>query len=98
MDLNKVELGKKCPDEFNVVIEVAGGSNVKYEFDKDSGALMVDRFLHTAMFYPASYGFLPHTLEVQIVLLLLFLYIFVYSVIRAQEATYYFKIRFPYSA
>ena len=62
MDLNKVELGKKCPDEFNVVIEVAGGSNVKYEFDKDSGALMVDRFLHTAMFYPASYGFLPHTL------------------------------------
>ena len=39
-----------------------GGEPVKYEIDKDSGAIFVDRFLHTAMFYPANYGFIPHTL------------------------------------
>ena len=61
MDIEKVSLGS-YPDNVNVIIEVCAGSNVKYEFDKESGALMVDRFLHTPMFYPANYGFLPHTL------------------------------------
>lgn len=62
MDLSKISLGADVPNEINVVIEVSSNSNVKYEMDKDSGALMVDRFLHTSMFYPANYGFLPHTL------------------------------------
>ena len=43
--------------------QVSGGVPVKYEFDKASGALFVDRFLHTAMFYPGNYGFIPHTLS-----------------------------------
>ena len=62
MDISKISLGKNVPDMFNVIIEVSAGSNVKYEMDKESGALCVDRFLHTPMFYPANYGFLPHTL------------------------------------
>ncbi len=63
MDINKVPLGKNAPDEVNVIIEnTQGGEPVKYEIDKDSGALFVDRFMHTAMFYPANYGFIPHTL------------------------------------
>lgn len=61
MNLEKLPLGD-APESFNVVIEVSAGSNVKYEMDKESGAIMVDRFLHTQMFYPANYGFLPHTL------------------------------------
>ena len=61
MNFEKISLGNH-PDNVNVVIEVSAGSNVKYEFDKETGALMVDRFLHTPMFYPANYGFLPHTL------------------------------------
>ena len=62
MLIDKVELGDNAPDNFNVIIEVSANSNIKYEMDKESGALMVDRFLHTPMFYPANYGFLPHTL------------------------------------
>ena len=61
MDIEKVSLGD-YPESINVIIEVSANSNVKYEMDKESGALMVDRFLHTPMFYPANYGFLPHTL------------------------------------
>ena len=61
MDLNKLSLGD-ISENINVVIEVSANSNVKYEMDKDSGALIVDRFLHTPLFYPANYGFLPHTL------------------------------------
>lgn len=61
MNLDKISLGD-FPDNVNVVIEVSANSNVKYEMDKESGALFVDRFLHTPMFYPANYGFLPHTL------------------------------------
>lgn len=61
MDIEKVSLGD-YPESVNVIIEVSANSNVKYEMDKESGALMVDRFLHTPMFYPANYGFLPHTL------------------------------------
>lgn len=55
--------GKKAPDEINVVIEiVAGDDSVKYEVDKDTNCLMVDRFMNVAMHYPANYGFVPQTL------------------------------------
>ena len=64
MDLKHVSIGKNPPHDVNVVIEIpVGGSPVKYEIDKDSGALYVDRFLHTAMYYPCNYGFVPHTLS-----------------------------------
>jgi inorganic pyrophosphatase len=64
MDLSKLSIGKNPPDVVNVVIEIPqGGAPVKYEIDKESGALMVDRFMSTAMFYPANYGFVPHTLS-----------------------------------
>ncbi|MEX0923049.1 MAG: inorganic diphosphatase [Rhodovibrionaceae bacterium] len=64
MDLQKVSVGRNPPFEVNVVIEVPIGSDpVKYELDKDSGAMFVDRFLHTSMFYPCNYGFIPHTLS-----------------------------------
>ena len=64
MDLSKLSRGVSPPWDVNVVIEIPQGSTqpVKYEFDKASGALLVDRFLHTAMYYPANYGFVPHTL------------------------------------
>jgi inorganic pyrophosphatase len=63
MDLSKIAVGVNPPYDLNAVIEIPqGGEPVKYEFDKESGALMVDRFLHTAMFYPGNYGFIPHTL------------------------------------
>jgi inorganic pyrophosphatase len=63
MDLSKIPVGVNPPFDLNAVIEIPqGGEPVKYEFDKLSGALMVDRFLHTAMFYPGNYGFIPHTL------------------------------------
>ena len=64
MDLNKLSIGKNAPDEVNVVIEIPqGGVPIKYEIDKESGALFVDRFLTTAMYYPGNYGFVPHTLS-----------------------------------
>ncbi len=64
MDLSKIACGRNPPWDVNAVIEIpAGGVPVKYEIDKASGALFVDRFLHTAMFYPANYGFIPHTLS-----------------------------------
>ncbi len=64
MNLDKVSAGKDIPNQINVVIEIpAQGSPVKYEVDKDSGALEVDRFMSTAMYYPANYGFVPHTLS-----------------------------------
>ncbi|MDB5407112.1 MAG: ppa [Rhodospirillales bacterium] len=63
MNIDKIAIGRAPPYDINVVIEIPqGGEPVKYEFDKESGALMVDRFLHTAMFYPGNYGFIPHTL------------------------------------
>ena len=63
MDLSKIPTGKNPPHDVYAVIEIPqGGEPVKYELDKDSGAIFVDRFLHTAMFYPANYGFIPHTL------------------------------------
>ncbi len=64
MDLSKVPVGRNVPYEVNVIIEIPmGGNPVKYEFDKESGAMYVDRFLHTAMYYPCNYGFIPHTLS-----------------------------------
>ncbi len=64
MDIARIPVGKNPPFDVNAVIEIpAGGVPVKYELDKDSGALFVDRFIHTAMFYPANYGFIPHTLS-----------------------------------
>ena len=64
MNLDAVPAGKNPPDDINVVIEVPiGGEPIKYEMDKESGALFVDRFLYTAMRYPGNYGFVPHTLS-----------------------------------
>lgn len=64
MDLALVPAGRDPPRDVNAVIEIPlGGVPVKYEFDKVSGAIFVDRFLHTAMFYPGNYGFIPHTLS-----------------------------------
>jgi inorganic pyrophosphatase len=64
MDLSKLSIGKNPPEIVNVVIEIPqGGAPIKYEVDKDSGALIVDRFMSSAMFYPANYGFVPHTLS-----------------------------------
>ena len=64
MNLENVAIGVEPPVDINVVIEVPLGSDpVKYELDKSSGALFVDRFLYTAMHYPCNYGFVPHTLS-----------------------------------
>lgn len=64
MDLKKLSPGKNVPHEVNVVIEIPqGGVPVKYEVDKESGVLFVDRFLYTAMYYPGNYGFIPQTLS-----------------------------------
>lgn len=64
MDITKILAGKKPPQDVNVIIEIPqGGYPVKYEMDKKSGAMFVDRFLHTSMVYPANYGFIPHTLS-----------------------------------
>lgn len=64
MRIEFIETGDNPPDSLNVLIEVpVGGEPVKYEFDKKSGALFVDRILHTPMRYPANYGFVPHTLS-----------------------------------
>ena len=64
MDINAISIGPNPPKDIHVVIEIPlGGAPVKYELDKASGALRVDRFLHTAMFYPGNYGFIPHTLS-----------------------------------
>ena len=63
MDISKISVGKDAPNNVHVIIEnTAGGVPVKYEIDKESGALFVDRFVHTPMFYPANYGFIPQTL------------------------------------
>jgi inorganic pyrophosphatase len=64
MDISKISTGRHPPGDINVIIEVSmGGEPVKYELCKESGALMVDRFLQTSMFYPGNYGFIPHTLS-----------------------------------
>jgi len=64
MDIKKIPIGKNPPHDINVIIEIPlRGDPVKYEVDKESGAMFVDRFLHTAMYYPTNYGFIPHTLS-----------------------------------
>lgn len=64
MSLEKVAAGAKLPDEFNVVIEIPMNSDpVKYEVDKETGAVFVDRFLTCAMHYPCNYGYIPQTLS-----------------------------------
>lgn len=64
MPLSKIPVGVNPPVDVNVIIEnPMGGDPVKYEMDKESGLMFVDRFLHTAMVYPGNYGFIPHTLS-----------------------------------
>jgi inorganic pyrophosphatase len=64
MRIDAVSVGKNPPHEVNVIIEVPiGGEPIKYELDKASGTLVVDRFLYTSMRYPGNYGFVPHTLS-----------------------------------
>jgi len=64
MRIEAIPTGKNPPDDINVVIEVpVGGEPIKYEMDKASGTLFVDRFLYTPMRYPGNYGFVPHTLS-----------------------------------
>jgi len=64
MNIDLIPLGDDPPASVNVIIEVpVGGEPVKYEYDKKSGAIFVDRILHTSMRYPANYGFIPHTLS-----------------------------------
>ena len=62
MDLEKIGYGDN-PDKVKAVIEIPCGSNIKYEIDKDSGAVVVDRVMHSAMYYPANYGFVNKTLS-----------------------------------
>lgn len=64
MSLHKVRTGDNVPNSINVIIEIPANSNpVKYEIDKESGAVFVDRFLSAPMFYPCNYGYVPHTLS-----------------------------------
>src|SRR5436190_22531411 len=64
MDISKIPAGRSPPTDIHALIEIpVGGVPVKYEMDKASGTLFVDRFLHTAMFYPGNYGFIPQTLS-----------------------------------
>jgi inorganic pyrophosphatase len=64
MSLDRVPVGRDIPNDFNVIIEIpAHGEPIKYEVDKESGAMFVDRFMSTAMHYPCNYGYIPHTLS-----------------------------------
>jgi inorganic pyrophosphatase len=64
MRIDAIKIGNNPPEDVNVIIEVPlGGEPIKYEMDKESGTLFVDRFLYTAMRYPGNYGFIPHTLS-----------------------------------
>ena len=64
MPFDTVSPGKKAPEEFNVIIEIPMNSDpIKYEVDKASGVLFVDRFMTTAMYYPTNYGYVPQTLS-----------------------------------
>jgi inorganic pyrophosphatase len=63
MSLNNVKPGSKAPDQFNVIIEIpANADPIKYEVDKETGAIFVDRFMGTAMHYPVNYGYVPQTI------------------------------------
>src|SRR2546423_9138387 len=64
MSLHNVTPGAKAPDEFNVIIEIPMNADpIKYEVDKETGAMFVDRFMTTAMHYPCNYGYVPKTLS-----------------------------------
>ena len=64
MNIEKIAIGKNAPHEVNVIIEVPMNADpVKYEMDKESGAIFVDRFIATPMYYPCNYGFVPNTLS-----------------------------------
>src|SRR5210317_877169 len=64
MNLDRVESGNDVPNEVNVIIEIPSHSDpVKYEVDKETGAMFVDRFMNTAMYYPCNYGYIPNTLS-----------------------------------
>lgn len=64
MSLDRVPSGRDLPNDFNVIIEIPmHGEPVKYEVDKETGAMFVDRFMNTAMHYPCNYGYIPHTLS-----------------------------------
>lgn len=64
MNIDKIKIGKNPPEDVNVIIEIPMNSDpVKYELDKESAAIFVDRFMQTSMRYPCNYGFVPHTLS-----------------------------------
>ena len=64
MSLTKIRSGQNVPEDINVIIEIPAFSDpVKYEVDKESGTLFVDRFMGTSMQYPTNYGYVPHTLS-----------------------------------
>ena len=64
MNLDRVPSGRELPDDFNVIIEIPMNADpIKYEVDKESGAIFVDRFMGTAMHYPCNYGYIPQTLS-----------------------------------
>lgn len=64
MNLDRVNSGRDLPNDFNVIIEIPmHGDPIKYEVDKETGAMFVDRFMSTAMHYPCNYGYIPHTLS-----------------------------------
>src|SRR5436189_1903093 len=64
MSLHNVTPGDDAPDAFNVIVEIPMNADpIKYEIDKATGALFVDRFMSTAMHYPCNYGYVPHTLS-----------------------------------
>ena len=64
MRIEHIAIGNNPPEDVNVLIEIPiGGEPIKYELDKESGTLFVDRFLYTSMRYPGNYGFVPHTLS-----------------------------------
>ncbi len=62
MDIKKISPGKNVPKDLFVVVEIPANSSIKYEIEKESGAIFVDRFLFTSMYYPFNYGFIPGTL------------------------------------
>ena len=64
MNLDRVPSGRDLPNDFNVIIEIPmNGDPIKYELDKETGAMFVDRFMSTSMHYPCNYGYIPHTLS-----------------------------------
>lgn len=64
MNLDRVTSGRDIPHDFNVIIEIPMNAEpIKYEVDKASGAVFVDRFMSTAMHYPCNYGYIPHTIS-----------------------------------